>query len=703
VEPAAVRTRPFVEALSAANSGSGCWDEGWEIHGITDDGVIVHGAGVALWVRPDDCLVPDGTCIAPGTRVSLRVPKESSVIAPGFYLARGNESLTAHGSDVIVRWYWNLTPRGALRFVEYATSALNRDAIPFNLKVLGNEHDYSRCDAVVLYTRRRDYEAVVQILGAIYRDVSLHVKEGRPVFTKPMAPGVGLAENPGGDVSFGEHRCRLLADGVIRARELGKRALDARLEVVAARFAEGGVDLDRPFLNPGSDDHYQPWPLPPRSRPGASRGHRAARHPTDNTKKFLQAAEAIADRLSREAVWHGDRCNWLGAAAVDDTVPNRPAGPTYCALGPHLYDGTSGVALFLAELCAVSGDVTARRTAVGAMEQALSRVETLPPSGPIGLYTGALGIAFAAARVGTLLGEERLLEQAAHVQRGVTGEAPSAREFDLISGAAGAILAVLMLRDMLHDEALLEWAAGLGNALVQAADRTDVGFSWRSPTLPTHRNLTGFSHGAAGVGYALLELFQATGDPVCRSAAERAFDYERHWFDAEMGNWPDFRGESRRSRRSRLRPPCANLWCHGAPGIALSRLRAFQILDDGRYKAEGLAALHATRQTIRRWLHSRTENYSLCHGLAGNAEVLLYGCHVLGGESAEDRSLVAEVADAGIDMYGAPGNQWPCGAGGEETPSLMLGLAGIGHFYLRLHAPTIPSVLIPHREGRVCE
>jgi lantibiotic modifying enzyme len=33
--------------------------------------------------------------------------------------------------------------------------------------------------------------------------------------------------------------------------------------------------------------------------------------------------------------------------------------------------------------------------------------------------------------------------------------------------------------------------------------------------------------------------------------------------------------------------------------------------------------------------------------------------------------------------------------GGGETASLMLGLAGIGYFYLRLHDPEgIPSVLI---------
>ncbi|HEX5723916.1 MAG TPA: hypothetical protein VFX98_00545, partial [Longimicrobiaceae bacterium] len=54
------------------------------------------------------------------------------------------------------------------------------------------------------------------------------------------------------------------------------------------------------------------------------------------------------------------------------------------------------------------------------------------------------------------------------------------------------------------------------------------------------------------------------------------------------------------------------------------------------------------------------------------------------------------VGDRGIERYLAPRLPWPCGVpNGGETPALMLGTAGIGHFYLRLHAPErIPSVLL---------
>jgi lantibiotic modifying enzyme len=208
------------------------------------------------------------------------------------------------------------------------------------------------------------------------------------------------------------------------------------------------------------------------------------------------------------------------------------------------------------------------------------------------------------------------------------------------------------------------------------------------------RNLTGFSHGAAGAGYALLALFHATGDAQYREAAMLAFQYERHWFDPTVGNWPDFRGDPV-SRYWRKRPLAfATLWCHGAPGIALSRLRAYEMLNDEICKAEALTALQTTRKMIESTLSTGLGNFSLCHGLAGNAEVLLYGSQVLGPECGEAAAWALHVAHAGMERYATRRAPWPCGTYGGETPNLMLGLAGIGHYYLRLHCPATPSILI---------
>ena len=128
----------------------------------------------------------------------------------------------------------------------------------------------------------------------------------------------------------------------------------------------------------------------------------------------------------------------------------------------------------------------------------------------------------------------------------------------------------MILRETLNDTSLLAFAVRLGDGLLQSADKSDAGYSWKAPASVGRHNLTGFSHGAAGVAYAMLELFRATGDSKYRTAAEEAFNYERHWFDAEAANWPDFREEAGRRYRNAPRSFAAT-WCHGAPGIALSR------------------------------------------------------------------------------------------------------------------------------------
>jgi lantibiotic modifying enzyme len=332
------------------------------------------------------------------------------------------------------------------------------------------------------------------------------------------------------------------------------------------------------------------------------------------------------------------------------------------------------------------------------MLQALSRADLLPPSGRLGLFTGWSGIALAAAHVGTLLNEGALVERALQLVQRCANEGAEPGEFDLISGCAGAVAALVIIQHITNATAPLDLAVRLGDELMQTAVEADGGYSWQGPRAFQVRNLTGFSHGAAGVGYALLELYSATGDWRYRSAADRAFDYERQWFDAAARNWPDFRRDPSQRTRTLIPPTFATLWCHGAPGIALSRLRAFQLTGNEACRDEAEVALETTQEAVEVWIQSGKWNYSLCHGLAGNAEVLCIGRDVLGDRWDNGSALATVVAYEGIERYGRGGHRWPCGLSGE-TPGLMLGLAGIGHFYLRLTDPAIPSILLLRRES----
>lgn len=688
---------PFVAELSAANSGNGYWEDGWQVRAVENGTVGVFRGDLLIWALLQECMVEQGSPIAPDVSVRLRFPKEWLGMSPGFYMVLSDKPLSHDDEQMLVRVYWNLTAEGAVSFVRMATTLLNKAGLPFKLKILRDPALFTRCDAAVVYIRKSDYHAVAEILSRVYAEIVAHLKPGTPVFTKPLAWGVGLAEDPGLGESFGQNRCRLVADAVIRAYEQGKQSLDERLQVVADRFAEDGISLTEPFLNPGSKDDY-PFFLQSLYRLEALREARRAPRTNYGARTFLRTADELGWRLSQEAVWHGKQCNWLGAEPTIGSKGEDGLGLTYRALGPDLYSGTSGVALFLAELYTASGANEARHTALGAMHQALGHTNALSSKSRLGFYAGVLGIVFAATRVGMILGEQELLECAVQLLHECVRERQEGREFDLLSGDAGAIVVLLLLQEMLDDMTLSDLAVWLGDELLQNADDSGTGSSWKSPSLHYRHNLTGFSHGTAGVGYALLELFHATGDIKYRAAAKRAFEYERSWFNADKGNWPDFREERNRINRHTLPLSYATFWCHGAPGIGLARLRAYEILNDTTCREEANIALHTTCTMLETALHTRNINFSLCHGLAGNAEVLLYGRQVLGQEWTDKSALAFEVAEAGIEISKRQGGTWPCGVGKGETPGLLLGLAGIGYFYLRLHNPAIPSTLILRRE-----
>ena len=130
--------------------------------------------------------------------------------------------------------------------------------------------------------------------------------------------------------------------------------------------------------------------------------------------------------------------------------------------------------------------------------------------------------------------------------------------------------------------------------------------------------------------------------------------------------------------------------CHGAPGIALARLRAVQLAPSPQIAAELNAALETTSQATAAMLDVPGTSFCLCHGLTGNAEVL-----ALCADGVVP-SLVWHIAACGCQTSGAGRTPWPCGPYLRNAPGLMLGRSGIGHFYLRLFDPSVPSVLLPY-------
>jgi type 2 lantibiotic biosynthesis protein LanM len=411
----------------------------------------------------------------------------------------------------------------------------------------------------------------------------------------------------------------------------------------------------------------------------------------DPRERFLEAAWNIGTRLCRDAIWDGDRCNWLGDSMEPHGGEWKVAHKSF---GPDLYSGTSGIALFLGRLHRMRADSLVAQTARGAIRQALSRASDIPPQYRHSLYSGWVGLALVLLDLAQLLDDPSFKREAIRLVDDQLGHEIDPMSLDIIGGAAGAISGLCAIDHRIGGDRYLAEARRLGEHLLAQAHHDGDAISWTTmpPVGPgEQKDLAGYSHGAAGIALALLELFVRTGDARFMDAARGGFAYERRHFSAAQQNWPDFRSFASPNPQE---PGFSMAWCHGAPGIGLSRVRAFALTKDESYRAEVEAAVAGTYRPLT--MAAAGENYSLCHGLGGNAELFILAADVLG--DPRYRGVAEAVGDRGIQAVLMQRNPWPCGVlSGGEAPNLMLGLAGIGYFYLRLYdSSAVPSILLVH-------
>jgi len=268
--------RDFIGALSAANGGAGGWEPGWRVVGVEEDGrVAVSRDAVTFWTGSEGVRTTRG---APreGDFCRVQVAKELRHLLTGFYCAIGDGAGPAGGdeTDRLVRVYWHLTAAIAADYMSAATTLLNRARIPFRTKVLSDPATYGRADAGVLYLERRHFAAARPAVAALQRRFAGALRPEVPMFTRALAPGVGVAEDPGGGQSFGQARAATAARALWQAHLRGETDEPARLEALVRGFRDEGLDPARPHLCPGSDDAYDL--LPVRVRTGRTHRRRAA-------------------------------------------------------------------------------------------------------------------------------------------------------------------------------------------------------------------------------------------------------------------------------------------------------------------------------------------------------------------------------------------------------------------------------------------
>ncbi|GIH94324.1 type 2 lanthipeptide synthetase LanM family protein [Planobispora siamensis] len=456
-----------------------------------------------------------------------------------------------------------------------------------------------------------------------------------------------------------------------RIRRLGPEDLERQIWLI-----EGTLAAARRGLDPMDAK------TPPAGRAaGAPSVRDVTRRELPGRDRLLAAAGATGDRLEalalrgkadEDAVWPG-----FSLAGHGQWTPT--------VLGPDLYDGTAGIALFLGRLASVTGEdryASLARAATRTLERQVSRAGDAPQG--IGAFNGLAGAVYALTHLGVLTGTPRLLDRAQEVAERLPPLIELDDQYDVIAGAAGCIGALACLHRARPTPGTLSAAVRCGDHLLSHSRLVRNVPTWPNPPLGPEP-LTGFSHGTAGIAWALAELAELSGLERFRTTAYEALSYERERFDAGLANWPDLRtwGDPGADRRPMV------AWCHGAAGIGLGRLAMLSHCREPD-RAAGLRA-EALIAAVTASAQGFGQSHSLCHGDLGNLELLTRAADTLGEPELSARAAVAatrvlDAVERGHRQCGLPI--------GVESPGLMTGLAGIGYGLLRLAEPSVPSVLL---------
>lgn len=396
---------------------------------------------------------------------------------------------------------------------------------------------------------------------------------------------------------------------------------------------------------------------------------------------FNELRDYTTNTLSKEL--------WL---ATDHKIAAHQATPPNL----HLYDGIAGLASFFAAYYSVTKDPEAQRLAFLLAAYARKEIEMISRGQSqakgvtsVGGMVGLGSLLYSFIRLADWLKAPELFESAVMIVGAITPELILAdRKLNVVEGCAGALLALLAFVQEAQSRGLdtkkaFELAQLCGQHLLA---RRICGTSGQRAWLTTHSMaVAGFAFGVSGICYALVRLFQHTGSEEFREAALEGFAFERALYMAE---------QERRNDPSWDGVLVSEGWCCGVAGFVLSRVGSLEFID--------VPAIHHDIEGALIDLRS-TQGFSsdqLCCGNFGKIDTLYTAAAILERISLAEYALhlTKQVLARSITVGFRFEQLAECHTAASPfqfTPSLFMGLSGIGYVLLRLlHPGLFPSMLL---------
>ncbi|BAZ15600.1 hypothetical protein NIES4071_74720 [Calothrix sp. NIES-4071] len=245
----------FREQLHEHNHGVGYYDSGWEVlRREPDASLAVIKNGLTMYADSNH-LQKNALLSKPGDYISVQLPKNR--LQNGYYVAVSNCGQPEY-SSVVSRIYFNIASNGAIPLIDSLTRTLSQE-IPFSFYVLCHPAAFGRYDSCILEFQKQDFSTIRKVLQIVYSQLKSHFLDSIPLFTKFLAPGLAVAEEPQLNLkreSFGMNRCQIIANALLETWQSSQESIECRMQAIENSFNSAGINLEHPYLNPNSEDIY---------------------------------------------------------------------------------------------------------------------------------------------------------------------------------------------------------------------------------------------------------------------------------------------------------------------------------------------------------------------------------------------------------------------------------------------------------------
>jgi hypothetical protein len=354
-----------------------------------------------------------------------------------------------------------------------------------------------------------------------------------------------------------------------------------------------------------------------------------------------------------------------------------------------IFNGNSGIALFYIGLFELSGNREDLKMAEDIMKKVLQSEDVLRPRS-FGFYTGLTGVIYVCIKLYELNKEEKYLQHASRLmlenQENIVNNTAKA---DLLSGYSGSLLVVTLLYHHLKTKSLLAIVHQLINRVIREARISEIGLKWDyNQSKSAFDSLAGFSHGASGIAYCLLQVGNYFENDGLIYLAEQTLAYEMQYFYAESGNWLDLRLGQYRLSLPNIHQWDLNIflpemkkvnsWAHGAGGVGLARLYAWQLTGKELYFQQCQLVMERCLKDLEKL--DRTD-FTLCSGYTGLLPFLSEFSSLIEKDYSR---LFASVTDQAKSQYEKKRSYNTYISANQFDYGLLSGKAGVGYMLLLL-------------------